>query len=146
MTRHQLGAELAIIRRDHQLSQADLAKLTHIHPGAISHFECGDRYPSLPNLISLAIALDIDLNHLLKLPTLGERSDLLILDDPEEELPANPGRDKVLIESFCSKLLSTPPGPGDFLSGRVITVGDYNLGGASKPTTSHKPQSWGDRS
>lgn len=100
MTRKTLGHDLAEIRRARQLSQRALGTLTQLHPSAISHFERGSRYPTIPNLITLALVLDIDLNHLLK--------------------PPNP---------TLAALYAAVPG------GRVITVRDYDLGGASKPTT-----------
>ena len=45
-------------------TQADLAKATGFQPAAISHFECGQRLPSLPNAVRLADALRVSLDWL----------------------------------------------------------------------------------
>jgi transcriptional regulator with XRE-family HTH domain len=45
-------------------SQTDLAARTGLKPSAVSHFETGNRVPSLGNLIRLADALDVSLDTL----------------------------------------------------------------------------------
>ena len=47
------------------LSQGDLAELSGLKPAAVSHFETGQRTPSLNNLIRLADALDVSADYLL---------------------------------------------------------------------------------
>lgn len=44
------------------MSQTDLAKATGLEPSAVSHFETGQRVPSLGNLIRLADALNVTLD------------------------------------------------------------------------------------
>jgi len=47
------------------ITQAQLATRTGFKPAAISHFECGQRTPSIPNLIRLCRALKTSPNALL---------------------------------------------------------------------------------
>jgi len=48
-------------------SQGDLAKMTGLQPAAVSHFETGQRLPSIPNLVKLANALQVSTDWLLGL-------------------------------------------------------------------------------
>ena len=47
------------------LSQGDLASITGLKPAAVSHFETGQRSPSLNNLKRLADALEVSADYLL---------------------------------------------------------------------------------
>jgi transcriptional regulator with XRE-family HTH domain len=47
------------IREMSELTQEQLAEMTGLQPAAISHFETGERQPSLRNLVKLCLALDI---------------------------------------------------------------------------------------
>jgi transcriptional regulator with XRE-family HTH domain len=49
---------LKIIREAKQMSQAELADKSGLHPAHISHFECGKRKPCFENIINLANALN----------------------------------------------------------------------------------------
>ncbi len=53
------------IRKSKGLSQSGLAKKTGLMPAAISHFETGERRPSLDNLIKLVDALSVSSDYLL---------------------------------------------------------------------------------
>ena len=53
------------IRDSKGLSQSGLAKKTGLMPAAISHFETGERRPSLDNLIKLVDALAVSSDYLL---------------------------------------------------------------------------------
>jgi len=53
------------IRKSKELSQSGLAKKTGLMPAAISHFETGERRPSLDNLIKLVDALSVSSDYLL---------------------------------------------------------------------------------
>jgi transcriptional regulator with XRE-family HTH domain len=44
---------LAKLRQWRELSQADVAHATGLHPSQVSHFETGTRGPSLPNLVRI---------------------------------------------------------------------------------------------
>ena len=52
------------VRQSKGLSQGDLAKRAGLQPAAISHFETGERKPSFDNLIKLADALGVSMDHL----------------------------------------------------------------------------------
>ena len=62
------------MRNRRNLSQTELAKRTGLQPSAISHFECGQRVPSVQNAIKLAQALRCSLDALLGVGA-GERSE-----------------------------------------------------------------------
>lgn len=61
----RFGKNLYVWRTQRRMSQAQLAEkcgLTNTH---ISHFECGERLPSLTNFSKLCNALNIDAQNLL---------------------------------------------------------------------------------
>lgn len=60
----RLVGRLTLARENLKWTQADLAKATGLQPAAISHFECGQRLPSLPNAVKLADALRVSLDWL----------------------------------------------------------------------------------
>lgn len=60
-------------------SQADLGKVTGLQPAAISHFECGQRLPSVPNLIRLSKALRVSTDWLLGLT--DEKQERVVIID-----------------------------------------------------------------
>jgi len=53
------------VRNSKGLSQSDLARKTGLMPAAISHFETGQRRPSLDNLMKLVDALSVSCDYLL---------------------------------------------------------------------------------
>lgn len=53
------------IRGMSELTQEQLAGMTGLQPAAISHFETGQRQPSLRNLVKLCLALDISADSLI---------------------------------------------------------------------------------
>ena len=53
------------IRKSKGLSQSGLAKKTGLMPAAVSHFETGERKPSLENLVKLVDALSVSSDYLL---------------------------------------------------------------------------------
>lgn len=59
-----LVRRLAEARENVKWTQLDLAKATGLQPAAISHFECGQRLPSLRNIVRLANALRVSLDWL----------------------------------------------------------------------------------
>jgi transcriptional regulator with XRE-family HTH domain len=52
------------IRMGNMFSQAKLAEKSGIEPSHISHYECGRRIPSVPNLIKLSKALNCTMEDL----------------------------------------------------------------------------------
>jgi transcriptional regulator with XRE-family HTH domain len=64
MSRWNIRQGLRDCRELRGLSQTELAERTGLKPSAISHFETGQRAPSLANLIRLADALDVPLDTL----------------------------------------------------------------------------------
>lgn len=63
-TNDRLVRRLVEARKNIRWTQADLAKATGLQPAAISHFERGQRLPSLPNVVKLADALRVSLDWL----------------------------------------------------------------------------------
>lgn len=60
-----LAATLKAAREYRSLTQQELADKTGMQPAAISHFETGQRTPSIPNIIRLCRALGVSPNQLL---------------------------------------------------------------------------------
>lgn len=60
-----LPARIKLIRETHKMTQRDLAEKANLTADHISHFECGQRLPSVPNLRALAIALNTSADYLL---------------------------------------------------------------------------------
>lgn len=60
----RLVRRLVEARENLRWTQADLAKASGLQAAAISHFECGQRLPSLPNAVRLADALRVSLDWL----------------------------------------------------------------------------------
>ena len=56
---------LAIARRARGWSQRDLGERCGLMPAAVSHYESGERAPSVENLLQLADALEISVDQLL---------------------------------------------------------------------------------
>lgn len=54
-------------RSREKLTQSELAKKSGLTAAAISHFECGQRIPSVPNLYKLCRALNTQSDYLLGL-------------------------------------------------------------------------------
>lgn len=54
-------------RENVRWSQSDLARVTGLQPAAVSHFETGQRLPSLVNLVKLANALQVSIDWLVGL-------------------------------------------------------------------------------
>lgn len=59
------GRNLKRIRELRQLTQSELGGRARIAPAAVSHFETGQREPSLESLVKLADALEVSLDALL---------------------------------------------------------------------------------
>ena len=53
------------LRMGNTLSQSGLAKIAGLEPSHISHYECGRRIPSVPNLIKLSKALNCTMEELI---------------------------------------------------------------------------------
>ena len=58
------SARLRMAREVRAMTQAEVAAATGLQPAAISHFETGERRPSLANLCRLADALDVTTDYL----------------------------------------------------------------------------------
>lgn len=61
-----IGDRLRQAREKMGLTQEELAYFFRFNVGAVSHWECGRREPSLSNLVRLCHALEIDPNQLLQ--------------------------------------------------------------------------------
>lgn len=61
-----LARRLRQSRDRRRLTQLQLAKLCHLAPGMISHYETGRREPTLQNLLKMNRVLRADLNKLLE--------------------------------------------------------------------------------
>lgn len=72
-----LGARIAALRRDNEMSQADLAKILKISPSTVGMYEQGRREPSADMLVALAGALGVSVDYLLTgNPDLRDRQEL----------------------------------------------------------------------
>ena len=63
----QFPQRLKCTREMRKLTQSSLAKITGLEPSAISHFETGERTPSMKNLVKLCVALEVRSEYLLSL-------------------------------------------------------------------------------
>ena len=52
----QFGEILAELRKDHKMSQKELAKIIYVSTGTISNYETGTHFPDVEKLIALADA------------------------------------------------------------------------------------------
>lgn len=62
-----ISARIRNARQSQGMSQSDLATASGLHVSAISHFERGERMPSVLNLIRLAKALGVSIDWLCEL-------------------------------------------------------------------------------
>ena len=62
----RFGANLTRCRERAGINKAELARLTELHPTAISFFESGKRTPRLDTLVKLAGALDCRADELME--------------------------------------------------------------------------------
>ncbi len=60
-----LGARIAALRRNAQMSQADLAKRLQVSPSAVGMYEQGRREPSADTLVALSEIFGITTDYLL---------------------------------------------------------------------------------
>jgi transcriptional regulator with XRE-family HTH domain len=60
-----LRANLRKLRERRELTQAELGKRAGLQPASVSHFETGQRVPSLETLVRLADALEVTVDVLL---------------------------------------------------------------------------------
>lgn len=56
---------LSIYLKEKKMSQAELAKITHITESTICHYVKGNRTPSLNNFFKICAALDCNLSDLI---------------------------------------------------------------------------------
>lgn len=72
-----LGARIAALRRQHKLSQAELASRLQISPSALGMYEQERRQPSPDMLLRLSRELNVSVDYLLTGSALAEQSDAL---------------------------------------------------------------------
>ena len=60
-----LGSRIAILRREHKLSQAELAQLLKISPSAVGMYEQGRREPSGQLLVEISRIFGVSTDYLL---------------------------------------------------------------------------------
>lgn len=60
-----IGSRIARLRKQHGMSQSDLARRLNISRASIQSWECGANYPSTDNLISLAKLFHVSTDYLL---------------------------------------------------------------------------------
>lgn len=66
-----ISENIRLAREFRQMTQAALAKATGLQPAAISHFETGERRPSIRNLRKICNALEFSADWLLGIDTKG---------------------------------------------------------------------------
>ena len=103
-----LADSLKRIRKSKRLSQSDVAKKTGLKPAAISHFETGERRPSLENLQKLADALAVSVDYLLgrEVARATSASGKLLRDFERLSL-----KDQEVISDMAKLLLKKSPKP-----------------------------------
>ena len=69
-----LGARIAALRREANLSQAELARRLKISPSAMGMYEQGRREPSVQILVRMAGALGVSTDYLLGLTNNPKRN------------------------------------------------------------------------
>ena len=74
MEAKELGAFIAGIRKEKQITQAELAKRLHVTDKAVSRWERGVGYPDINTLEPLADALGVTLTELMKCSRDKEKS------------------------------------------------------------------------
>lgn len=74
MEAKELGAFIAGIRKEKQITQAELAKRLHVTDKAVSRWEQGVGYPDINTLEPLADALGVTLTELMKCSRDKERA------------------------------------------------------------------------
>lgn len=57
---------LTSLRKSSGMSQAELGRVARMPAMTVSHYECGRRSPSVPNLQRLAVALKVSTDDLLR--------------------------------------------------------------------------------
>lgn len=67
-----IGEKIAALRREHGLSQAQLAEHLNLSPQAVSKWERGESLPDLITLDQLCSILEVDLNYFSGQPATGE--------------------------------------------------------------------------
>lgn len=73
-TPHQMGAALRRIRRQRGLSQGELAARAHLRQATISEVEAGKGSTRLDTIISIMVALDLEM--VVRLRTSGAPEDI----------------------------------------------------------------------
>ncbi len=84
-----VGANIARLRRERGMTQADLAERINYSDKAVSKWERGESLPDVLTLLNLARVLDTDLNTLGGCTVQRENEAL-----PEPEMPAEPAQNK----------------------------------------------------
>ena len=60
-----IGSQIALLRQERELRQAELAELLHISASTVGMYEQGRRLPSLNTVISLCQIFDVTADYLL---------------------------------------------------------------------------------
>ena len=66
MDAKKIGNRIKLIRKANGLTQADLAQMVDLTPKYLSNLECGFKLPKFETFISIANALKVDANTLLR--------------------------------------------------------------------------------
>ena len=61
-----IGKKIMEIRKEHNLSQEDLANMFYVTRQTISSWECGKSYPDIETIIKISDKFNISLDKLLK--------------------------------------------------------------------------------
>ena len=74
----RLGQRIARQRHAVGLTQAQLAEAVDVQPETVSRMENGSRSPSLGLLVRVAVALDVELHELVRLPDISNPKTLAL--------------------------------------------------------------------
>ena len=90
-----LGARIASLRRDAEMSQAELARRLKISPSAVGMYEQGRREPSVEVLVEISRVFGVTMDYLLT------------------GTPQNSGDSEILSQVMCSRLAAADKRPGN---------------------------------
>lgn len=91
---------LTLLRKERGLSQKSAAEALHVSQALLSHYENGAREPSYDFLIRASVFYHVTTDYLLGLTMSRERSEDILLGDPEHEVFPSPQKLNLLKNSL----------------------------------------------
>ena len=79
-----IGERIKTLRRNNGLTQKDLGKILNMNKTTISHYEKGERCPSIETLVQVADYFNVDITYILGMNNIGKSYDSEIKLSDEE--------------------------------------------------------------